>query len=172
MPPQKIKPVILDWTLVVDSREQNPYVFEGLWDGPTGRSAKIVVPTLRKALPVGDYSIEGLTDVVTIERKSKSDLWSSISQNRENFVRRLENMESYSFAAVVIEAGWDDLLQPPPFTEFSPKSLSRTIQSWILRYRTRWLLMPDRAYAEAITFRLLQRFWIHQQEAIRNEHTR
>ena len=48
-------------TVIVDSREQAPYDLSPM---------KTEVATLR----AGDYSVSGLSDVVTVERKSVPDL--------------------------------------------------------------------------------------------------
>jgi ERCC4-type nuclease len=155
------------FSVVIDKREQKPYKFENLRDNKDwkGRSARLIVPTVRATLKTGDYTLADYEDLIILERKSKEDLYQSISQNRENFVGRLERMESFEFAAVIVEASWDDLIvNPPQFTKFAPKSLSRTIDAWMIRYKTRWLMLPNRDFAEAKTFRLLQRFFIDKQE--------
>jgi len=150
------------FSVVADSREQQPYKFEGLLANADQKHAVIKVPVERRALEVGDYSIHGMTDLITIERKSKEDLYSSISQRRENFEQRLKKMcLEYTIAFVVVEAGWDDLLlNPPKHTQFNPKSLSRTIDAWMIRWpRVHWVMMPGRDMAEAKTYRLLERFY-------------
>jgi ERCC4-type nuclease len=166
--PPEIKTIEAPFTVLTDSREQHAYTFTNFWDGPIGgpKSRLIKVPTRRVALPVGDYSIEGMEDLIILERKSKADLYQSISRARENFVGRLERMSrTYAFAAVVVEAGWDELLSDPPrHTQFSPKSLTRTILAWMTRYPVHWLMQPSRAHAEAFTFRILERFHKDQQE--------
>ena len=53
-------------TIKIDTREQKPYAFENAEIG---------------ALQVGDYSIVGLEDYISIERKELSDLISSISRD-------------------------------------------------------------------------------------------
>jgi ERCC4-type nuclease len=55
-----------NFRIVIDSREQTPFVFNDNWPVETG------------ALASGDYSIVGLTDFVAIERKSLSDLCSCV----------------------------------------------------------------------------------------------
>jgi hypothetical protein len=163
-PQVKTKTITCPFTVLIDSREQKPYTFANLWDGPTGRSRLIEVPTQRAALKTGDYGIKDFPRIV-IERKSKEDLYSSISQGRENFVGRLERMcLEADFAAVVVEAEWSELLNdPPPHTQYSPKSLGRTIMAWMTRYTmVQWLMLPSRAHAEAFTFRLLERYWRDQ----------
>lgn len=152
------------WTVLIDSREQQKYGFDGLWSGPAGKSPKLIVNTAVATLPVGDYSLAEYPRVI-IERKSKEDLYNSVNQKRDNFEARLYRMcAEYDFAAVVVEASWDDLLSnPPKYTQFNPKSLGRTIQAWMTKYRfVQWVCMPDRAWAEAYTFRLLEKFAQYQ----------
>jgi len=152
------------FSIIIDSREQKPYTFECLYENADKGNARIVVPTIRAALEVGDYSLFGYANLITLERKSKSDLYQSVSQNRDNFIKRLERMREFAFSAVVVESSWDDLLIPPKFTQFSPKSLSRTIQAWMVRFPVvHWLMVPDRDWGEAFTFRILQRFWLDRQ---------
>lgn len=166
-----VKTITCPFTVVIDSNEQLPYTFPNLWSGPAGRSKLIQVPTKRLSLrnndSEGDYSIDGMIEQITIERKSKSDLYGSMcnGDKRANFVGRLERMSQMDFAAVVVEAEWAELLSdPPPHTQFSPKALGRTIMAWMVRYPVRWLMLPSRAHAEAFTFRLLERYWKDQQE--------
>jgi hypothetical protein len=121
----------------------------------------LIVPTRRITLPVGDYALFGLPKVV-VERKSKGDLYTSVSQKRENFEMRLRRMcLDYAVAAVVVESDWDELLNDPPrHTRFAPKALYRTILAWMIRWpRVHWLCMPGREVAEATTFRFLEKFW-------------
>ena len=84
--------------IIRDTREQNGYTFGFL---PQDQ-VKVA------ALPTGDYSIEGLEDQVTIERKSLADAFGTIGGQRKRFQRELERMTSFKYAAVVIEAGWAD----------------------------------------------------------------
>lgn len=160
-PPEKT--VACPFRVIVDTREQLPYTFDRLYDGPAGRSPRIVVETERFGLPMGDYMAFGAPRFV-VERKSKEDLYSSIGSRRENFEARLQRFAGeLDVAAVVVEAQWSDLLNnPPPFTSFAPKALARTIQAWMVRYPlTHWIFVPDRDWGEAFTFRLLEKYW-HQ----------
>ena len=105
--------------------------------GPDGDASLLHVPTRTANLPVGDYSIFGLPFTV-IERKSKDDLYSSMSTRakRENFKARLAEMSSsYPWSAVVIESDWADILgNPPAFTEYRPKAVWRSVASWMQRW--------------------------------------
>jgi hypothetical protein len=154
-------PVRCPFTVIVDSREQEPYTFASIKADADQGSALMEVPVMRTGLPVGDYSVFGLPSIA-IERKSKADLYGSISQRRENFEQRLKRMaEERLFAAIVVESEYADIINsPPPHTMFAPKSLSRTIFAWMQRYRgVHWIFCRDRQWAEATTFRLLERWW-------------
>ena len=76
------------FNIVVDNREQLPYEFPG---------------AVVQALPTGDYSIVGLTNRVTIERKSKADAYSSLGLGRARFRREFERLAEFDYAAVVVE---------------------------------------------------------------------
>ena len=155
------KKVVAPFTIMIDTREQNPYLFQGLRADSDKGSLPLEVPTQRYGLPNGDYMVLGLPQMV-VERKSKEDLYSSISQRRENFEQRLSRMqEELRWAAIVVEAEVASLLSAPPaFSQFSPKALNRTILAWSQRYpRVHWFCLPSREFAESYTFRLLERWW-------------
>lgn len=159
------KSITCGFTILIDSREQRPYTFDDMRANADQGHAIIKVPTRREALPIGDYMLGGLPHFV-VERKSAADLYSSISQGRANFEDRLRRMVSrFTWSAIVVEAELSDLLtNPPPHTQYSPKSLGRTLQAWSIRYSTvHWWFLPGREAAERWTFRLLERFWADYQ---------
>ena len=66
-------------TLIVDTREQEPYSFD---------SRLVVVE--RRALPAGDYSVAGMEGVVAVERKTLDDFVSTVIHQRARFRRELQ----------------------------------------------------------------------------------
>ncbi|MBR9800277.1 hypothetical protein GYB59_00625 [bacterium] len=150
--------------LIVDTREQAPYHFCGIPDDKTGQV--IVADLVNQALPSGDYSIVGLEDRVAIERKSHADFLGSIGKGRERFQREMERLSQYDYAAVVIEADWNHLINlPPTSSQISPKTAVRTVLSWSIRYGVHFWPCMNRRHAELTTFRLLERYWkIHQEK--------
>lgn len=146
--------------IVVDTREQAPYLFETLRANADKKNARYAVKIHRLAVPVGDYTIFGYPRVA-VERKSKADLFGSVSK-RENFEARLSRMDELDYAAVVIEAEWSEILSNPPrHSKLNPKSLFRTVLAWKQRFKgVHWYAMPGREAGEATTFRILERYWI------------
>lgn len=83
-------------TAVIDTREQLPLDLSPL-------------QTTRGTLATGDYSVVGLEAVVSIERKSLSDLLGCVGGDRERFDREVQRLIAYPVRCLVVEAAWTDL---------------------------------------------------------------
>jgi ERCC4-type nuclease len=80
--------------ILIDTREQMPFIFNGY-----------EVDSESATLPVGDYSLPGFEDRVSIERKSLNDLLGCLmNSNRDRFERELAKGRHYDLFCVVIEA--------------------------------------------------------------------
>jgi ERCC4-type nuclease len=86
-------------TIIIDTREQEPYSFDSR-----------LVAAVRRALPAGDYSVEGLEERVAVERKSLDDFVSTVIHARQRFRDELRKLAEYRAACVVVEAGVADVL--------------------------------------------------------------
>jgi DNA excision repair protein ERCC-4 len=87
-------------TIIIDTREQEPYSFDPR-----------LAAAVRRALPAGDYSIEGMETLVAVERKTLDDFVSTVIHSRRRFREELRKLASYRTACVVVEAGLADILQ-------------------------------------------------------------
>lgn len=85
--------------VVVDTREQEPYSLD---------SAHVIC--VRRALPAGDYSLEGYETSFAIERKSLEDFVASAVTARARFGRELRTLSEYDLACVVVEGSLEDVL--------------------------------------------------------------
>lgn len=148
---------VAPFSIIVDTREQLPYSFDGMG---------IVVPTVVHGLPSGDYSIQGMEELIAIERKSLDDLYGSVTWGRRRFETEIGRLDELpGFAAVVIEADWRDIVSPLEhrpgwINQTDPKSVVGTINSWSIRYpRVHWLACGSRREAEIRTFEILQAAW-------------
>lgn len=152
--------LVAPFRIVVDSREQAPYTFEGY------RSADgqpLIIPTAEGGLPTGDYSIAGYEDEVCVERKSIGDLFATLGQRREQFEAEHDRMAGMASACVVIEATWDDIiLRPPKQSLLNPKSVFGTAASWLHKYGVPWFTLGHRKAAELWTYTFLKAF--HKQK--------
>jgi DNA excision repair protein ERCC-4 len=129
--------------IVIDTREQKPFTFSG------------EVETRRGTLAVGDYSLRGLEDEVAIERKSLNDLLGSITGGRERFIKELRQLRAFRFAAIVVEAGWDDVLLKRYPQNVAPNAVIGSLAAFAIKYGVVPILAGDRGAAAEVTERLL-----------------
>ena len=116
-------PPVPEWfSVVIDTREQLPYVFSG-------------ISTVTHKLDAGDYSVSGYESEISIERKSVSDFYGSITRGRERFKSMLKRLHGYRFKGIVIEEKEDDVLCPEMFgSGIHRNSIYASIISFEVRY--------------------------------------
>ncbi len=93
------KPIVL-----VDTREKYPFDFS--------RFKNWIAEEKRQALKAGDYSVEGMETLLVLERKTLTDLITTVIQQRTRFFKICEKMTKYRWRAVFIEASYEDVKSP------------------------------------------------------------
>lgn len=91
------KPVV-----IVDSREQHPFQFlpdHRNWIGSERRFA----------LKTGDYSIEGMEEFLSLERKSLADIVACTVTYRKRFLASCSRLARFRWKAILIEATFEDI---------------------------------------------------------------
>ena len=111
-------------TVIIDTREQEPYSFDPR-----------LATAVRRALPAGDYSVDGLEACVAVERKTLDDFVSTVIHNRARFREELRTLTGYQAACVVVEAGLIDVLQKRYRGDAHPNAVLGNALSLILDYR-------------------------------------
>ena len=94
--------------IIIDSREQHPFDFQG--------------PTQIGTLATGDYSIVGLEHLLAVERKSLDDLLACIGHERDRFKRELQRLRAYRFRMLVIEATAQEYPPANGVASYSPRT--------------------------------------------------
>lgn len=88
-----------NFTIIIDTREQQPWTFEHY-------------ATASRKLDTGDYSIEGLEDVVCIERKkSINEIANNITESR--FIDVVDRMSKFKYAFMLFEFNLSNVLDYP-----------------------------------------------------------
>jgi ERCC4-type nuclease len=160
---RKVEP----FAIRVDTREQLPYDFELMRD-----LAELPFVVERGTLSTGDYATHASSyleaDACVVERKSLSDLYSTLSSGRDRFEREWQRMAMYGHACLVIEADWSAIVTPNDHlrrpSELNPKSVAATLIAWGQRYGVHVHALPNRQFAEMFTFRILER-WVRDRRA-------
>jgi ERCC4-type nuclease len=106
-------------TVIVDTREQNPFSFSRFRGWFAG--------VKHKALKVGDYSVAGLEDVVTVERKDLPDLIHSFTSGRAVLVKRLREMTRIPHRLLVVTAALSEVTSPYGGVSIDPNRITQSL---------------------------------------------
>ncbi len=118
--------------IIIDTREQTPWTFT---DG---------IETMPGTLATGDYSISGLQELCTIERKSLPDLVGCMTgDNRERFKKELLRLKSYRCRAVIVEGSLHDIMIHRYLSRIEPEAVMGSMASWQTKYEIPFVLAGD-----------------------------
>lgn len=132
--------------VLIDPREKAPFPFTDL---------PLEVTTKSLYLATGDYSLEGLTDRIAIERKSYDDLVATFSDQdrRRRFSAELVRMDVMLTAAVVFETLYDQFCASAPMWVWHCFCQARNNHR-----RVAWRFCDGRRAAEIETYSILLKF--------------
>ncbi|MCH7872023.1 MAG: ERCC4 domain-containing protein [Planctomycetes bacterium] len=125
----KFRPVV-----IIDTREQRPWRFENL-------------ETQRVALTTGDYSIRGLTHLVSVERKSLGDLFHCVGRDRDRFKRELSRLRGFRFRALIIEATLAEIEAGQWRSKLQPAHVLGSLTAWTVQFGLPIVFAGDHAAA-------------------------
>ena len=108
-------------TIVIDNREQMPFVFTGS-------------PTRPGTLDTGDYSVAGLEHLVAVERKSLDDLLACCGRERDRFKRELQRLRAYRFRLLVVETDVATLAAGGWRSKLKPSHVLGSLAAWTAQY--------------------------------------
>jgi ERCC4-type nuclease len=116
-------------TVLIDTREQAPFNL--------ARFANWIEGERRATLETGDYSVEGMEDMIALERKSLNDLAGTLMHNRERFFRQCERMTAFKYRAILVEATYEQIKSPHRPVDgvaVHPNGLTGTLDALEARY--------------------------------------
>lgn len=100
-----------NFTVIIDTREQQPWEFAEY-------------STAHRKLNTGDYSIDGLENILCIERKRGiAEIANNIVDPR--FKDVINRMQQYKYAFILIECDYDQLMTYPVGTDVPQKLWSK-----------------------------------------------
>lgn len=162
----QVTPAVCPFTVVIDTREQHPYTFQGI----TAAGRPVEVSTITAGLRSGDYSIQGHEDAVAVERKSLQDLYGTLTAGRSRFERELERLQDLAVSVVIVEASWHEIADPGFSTRTNPASVVGSVLAMQQRFPgTHWLPAGSRPMAEQATYGILRRYWLDNVEKPRKD---
>ena len=121
---------------MVDTREQEPYVFQSGF-----------IQVIRRALPAGDYSLAGFDTRLAVERKTLEDFVSTVIRSRKRFFKELRRLSAYEGACVVVEADLRDIMTGAYRSGAHPNAVLGTVLSIVVDFRIPVFFCSDRQAA-------------------------
>jgi len=127
--PRPLKKPVLPpgFVLVIDSREQEPYFL-------VAGKPILGIPMIRTKLDAGDYSIKGFENMIAIERKSLTDFYNCVGNDRTRFEKELERLQSYEWKGLVIESTESGLFYPQLYSAVHPESVRGSLVSFDIKW--------------------------------------
>jgi len=129
-------------TVLVDTREQNPFNFSRFDGWFTGVE--------KKALKLGDYSIAGLEELCIVERKDLSDLVHSCTAERPAFISRLRRMSTYPQRLLVITAPLSTVKSLYPFSNANPNRIMQSLVAMLAGWNVPFVCTETHELGEEI----------------------
>lgn len=108
-------------TIITDTREQDPLTFANL-------------PTERRTLTTGDYSVLGFERDFSVERKSIGDLVQSLTHGRDRFSRELQRMRAFDFRRLLVVGTLADLEEHRYRSLANPKAIIGSLCAFEVRF--------------------------------------
>lgn len=127
--------------VVIDTAEQEGHFWHFLDDQFT---------TEHRKLRTGDYTVRGLEDMLTIERKTLGDAVNTVIHQWTRFRKELYRMAAMDHAIVVVEASVEDILAHRYESDAEPASVLGRLNSIIIDHGLPVVFAGNRAMA--ITF--------------------
>ena len=145
--------------VIKDTREQEGYYFSeyGTCSGMVERK-----------LDTGDYSIEGLEDLICIERKGcAEELAQNLGQKKHAFLNEIERMKEIPHRFIVLEFSLEDLVEFPENSRIpesqkkklriSGKYMLKCLMEFQIWYDTKILFCGDKNNAFLVTNSIFKR---------------
>lgn len=125
--------------------------------------------TVTKKLDTGDYSIEGMEHLITIERKSISDLWGTLLSGRDRFIKEMERARSIPSRYIVVEGSLKDVYDGCYFSKVSPDFIIASLTSLEYEYGVHVVFADKRRdVCQWYIRRLLEKLYKKHIESLRN----
>lgn len=167
--------VVLPFTILVDTAEQQPFAFQGFFSDAESNFRPLLVRTELKHLGAthGDYSIRGMEGQAHIERKGLGDAigtFLSHGDRRERWLATLGFLSGIDCAAVVVEASLGKVITSIESRGARPKQvLQKTfhcqVLAWEQDFRVPFIFCDTRRLAELTTLEILKRYYRHETDS-------
>ncbi len=140
--------IIKEFVIVVDTREQQPLMFEKM---------------VYKVLPAGDYTagypvggrLLSFEKIIAIERKRVPELFIICGRERERFEDELKKLSLLQYKYIVIEGNLGDIANSQ-YSCVTPKVVLSSLCSWTIKYNVPFIFAGKSIHS--VVYKLLEFF--------------
>ena len=134
-----------DFKIIIDSREQRPWLFD-----------KLENPCEIGTLKTGDYSLESYENSIVVERKSAADFITSVTRDRKRFKAELERARDIKHFAVIVEERWDTINAGIYRSRAAPSSIIGSAMGIMAEFGVPVIMAESRKNAEMLCEKFLR----------------
>jgi len=138
---------------VIDTREQNPLSFRRF----RGWFARIE----ERALPLGDYSVDGMENSCVVERKDLADLIQSFTTNRQVFINRLRRMSELPHSLLVVTAPLSEIKTEYAYRAANPNRITQSLIAVLAGLRLPFICTETHELGEEIVASYLYQTFLY-----------
>ncbi|HKZ53741.1 MAG TPA: ERCC4 domain-containing protein [Candidatus Acidoferrales bacterium] len=140
-------------TAIVDTREQNPFSF--------ARFRGWFAGVARRPLRLGDYSVAGMEEICTVERKDLPDLVHSFTAERSVFVERLREMTNCPHRLLVITAALSQVKSPYSHSKANPNRITQSLIAALAGLQVPFLCVETHELGEEVVASYLYQVFLY-----------
>lgn len=152
----------MPYKIIVDTREQYPLEF-GKYKDCEG--------SISRALKVGDYAIEGMEDLICIERKASTiEIARNLGVDQVRFYKELNKMKDFKYKYIVCEFSMEEMIEYPNNSgipkyaleklKFDGKFLLKKMLEITMDYDIQIIYAGNKYNSYLIVGSILRRMWL------------
>lgn len=119
-------------------------------------------------LDVGDYTIEGLEEVLMIERKTIGDLWGTLGNqtNYKRFLREIERAKDHKYKFLIIEGSVVDVNRGYAYSKVPVENIHAKLISLQIKHNIHVIFAGRKDIARAYVRRLMHKIFRYNEDGL------
>lgn len=119
-------------------------------------------------LDVGDYTVEGLEEVLMIERKTIGDLWGTLGnkKNYERFLREMKRAKDHKLKFLIIEGSLVDVNRGYGYSQVPVENIHAKLISLQVKHNLHVIFAGRKDNARAYVRRLMHKVFKYNEDGL------
>jgi ERCC4-type nuclease len=147
--------IIKEFVVVVDTREQEPFMFDKMVYKPLPAGDYTAGYPLSRNLRDGEGRLLTFEKLIAIERKRIPELFIICGRERERFENELKKLSLLQYKYIVIEGNLADIAKSQ-YGYVTPKVVLSSLCSWTIKYNVPFIFAGRSA--RSVVYKLLEFF--------------